>query len=422
MIRQNCKLRLACFFSKEDFMNKDNLNKLKAALDEAGSKVQALQDKRATMILDLKKDVDSHSQGELVQLKNELDKALTIRDAAEEAYADERANQIVNMKEEDKQPLTAKEQDLKNKFVTDFKNMMNGKIFNQVDSSMDGSGSSAGLTIPQDIQTAIHSLVRQYDSLQDYVNVEAVGTATGSRVYEKWADITPLSELDDEGAKISDNDDPKLLTVKYTIKRYSGINTATNSLLKDTAENILAWLSGWIAKKVVVTRNTKILSAIDTLPKKPTLTKWDDIIDLEGKVDPAIKKTSIFMTNSSGFTALRKVKDAMGQYLMTPDVRNPAVYTIDGYRVVEISDKWLADNAGAHPLYFGDLKQAVTLFDRESMSLLSTNIGGGAFETDSTKVRVIDRFDVVATDTEAFIPGSFKTIADQKANLTTPTA
>ena len=56
------------------------------------------------------------------------------------------------------------------------------------------------------------------------------------------------------------------------------------------------------------------------------------------------------------------------------------------------------------------------------MSLLSTNIGGGAFETDSTKVRVIDRFDVVATDTEAFIPGSFKTIADQKANLTTPTA
>ena len=85
-------------------MNKDNLNKLKAALDEAGSKVQALQDKRATMILDLKKDVDSHSQGELVQLKNELDKALTIRDAAEEAYADERANQIVNMKEEDKQP------------------------------------------------------------------------------------------------------------------------------------------------------------------------------------------------------------------------------------------------------------------------------------------------------------------------------
>lgn len=392
-----------------------NVNELKAAFDEAGAKVQALQDKRAAMILDLKKDVDSHSQEELVAIKNDLDKAIAVRDAAEEAYTDARANQIIQTK--DHKALTEKEENLKDKFVTDFKDMMRGKVFNQVNSSMDGSGSDAGLTIPQDIQTAIHSLVRQYDSLQEYVNVESVGTATGSRVYEKWSDITPLTELDDEGAKIGDNDDPKLATIKYTIKRYSGINTATNSLLKDTAENILAWLAGWIAKKVVVTRNLKILSVINTLPKKPTLTKWDDIIDLESSVDPAIKRTSIFMTNTSGFTALRKVKDAMGRYLMTPDVHNPEQYTIDGYRVIEIGDKWLADNAGAHPLYFGDLKQAVTLFDREAMSLLATNIGGGAFETDSTKVRVIDRFDVAATDTETFVPGSFKTIADQKANI-----
>ncbi len=392
-----------------------NVNELKAAFDEAGAKVQALQDKRAAMILDLKKDVDSHSQEELVAIKNDLDKAIAVRDAAEEAYTDARANQIIQTK--DHKALTEKEENLKDKFVTDFKDMMRGKVFNQVNSSMDGSGSDAGLTIPQDIQTAIHALVRQYDSLQEYVNVESVGTATGSRVYEKWSDITPLTELDDEGAKIGDNDDPKLATIKYTIKRYSGINTATNSLLKDTAENILAWLAGWIAKKVVVTRNLKILSVINTLPKKPTLTKWDDIIDLESSVDPAIKRTSIFMTNTSGFTALRKVKDAMGRYLMTPDVHNPEQYTIDGYRVIEIGDKWLADNAGAHPLYFGDLKQAVTLFDREAMSLLATNIGGGAFETDSTKVRVIDRFDVAATDTEVFVPGSFKTIADQKANI-----
>ena len=57
------------------------------------------------------------------------------------------------------------------------------------------------------------------------------------------------------------------------------------------------------------------------------------------------------------------------------------------------------------------------MFDRQQMSLLSTNIGGGAFETDTTKVRVIDRFDVVATDTEAFVPASFKAIADQKGNI-----
>ncbi|TKW62806.1 MAG: phage major capsid protein, partial [Streptococcus thermophilus] len=293
-----------------------------------------------------------------------------------------------------------------------------GRYQNLLDSKTDHSGSDAGLTIPQDIRTAINTLVRQYDSLQEYVNVENVTTLTGSRVYEKWTDITGLANIDDEAGKIADIDDPKLSLIKYTIKRYAGISTVTNSLLADSAENILAWLSGWIAKKVVVTRNKAILGVVDKLPTKPTLTKWDDIIDLEAKVDPAIKQTSFFLTNTSGFTALKKVKNALGDYLMERDVKSPTGYSIAGFAVKEISDRWLPNaSSGVMPLYFGDLKQAVTLFDRQQMSLLSTNIGGGAFETDTTKVRVIDRFDVVATDTEAFVPASFKAIADQKGNI-----
>lgn len=400
-----------------------NVNELKMAFDEAGAKVQELEDKRADLILDLKKDADSHSADELKAVKDELSKAVVVRDTAEEAYADARAEQVANMKADDKEPLTADEKTLKNKFVSDFKDMVTGaKVFNKVDSTVDTSGSAAGLTIPEDVQTTIHALVRQYDALQNYVNVENVGTATGSRVYEKWSDVTPLASIDTEDAKIGDNDDPKLTTVKYVIKRYAGITTATNTLLADTAENILTWLTGWIAKKVVVTRNKAILDKIKAFSKKPTLTKWDDIIGLENSVDPAIKPTSVFMTNSSGMTALRKVKNAMGDYLMQRDVTEPGKYTLDGYPVIEISDRWLADDTGSHPLYFGDLKQAVTLFDRQAMSLMTTNIGGGAFETDTTKIRVIDRFDVASTDAEAFVPGSFKSIADQSANFAAASA
>lgn len=395
-----------------------NINELKLAFDEAGAKVQALEDKRATLILDIKNDVNSHSNEELIAVKDELAKAVTVRDLAEEAYIDARADQVANMSDDDKKPLNKDEKDVKNKFVAEFKDMVKGiKVFNKVDSSLDGSDANAGLTIPSDIQTTIHALVRQYDSLQNYVNVENVGTASGSRVYEKWADITALAAIDEEDGQIGANDDPKLTTIKYVIKRYAGITTATNSLLADTAENILTWLSDWIAKKVVVTRNQAILAVVGKAPKKPTLAKWDDIIDLENSVDPAIKKTSFFMTNSTGFTALRKVKNAMGDYLMQRDVTAPGKYVIDGYPVVEIADRWLADNAGAHPLYFGDMKQAVTLFDRQAMSLLTTNVGGGAFETDTTKIRVIDRFDVEATDAESFVPASFKAIADQEANF-----
>lgn len=380
-----------------------------------GDKVEDLNEKLNVAILD-----DSVTAEELQKIKNERDTAKVKRDLFKEQYTEARASEVANMSEEEKKPLTKNEEDIKDNFVKDFKNLVRGRYQNLLDSKTDGSGSDAGLTIPQDIRTAINTLVRQYDSLQEYVNVENVTTLAGSRVYEKWADITGLAKLDDEGGQIGQNDDPKLSIIKYAIKRYAGISTVTNSLLADSAENILAWLSGWIAKKVVVTRNKEILGVVGKLPTKPTLTKWDDIIDLEAKVDPAIKQTSFFLTNTSGFTALKKVKNALGDYLMERDVKSPTGYSIDGFAVKEISDRWLPNaSSGVMPLYFGDLKQAVTLYDRQHMSLLSTNIGGGAFETDTTKVRVIDRFDVVQTDEEAFVPASFKAIADQKANLST---
>ena len=389
-----------------------DINTLNNLWVEAGHNVEDLNEQINNALND-----DNFSAEAFADLKDKRDNAKARRDALKDQLVEAQAQAVIAAP---KAPLNDEELEIKDQFVNDFKNLVYGnytQIKNVVSSDETDGAGHAGLTIPKDIQTTIHLLVRQYDSLQEYVNVEQVSTAQGSRVYEKWSDITALAEIDTEGAKIGDNDDPQLTTVKYLIKRYAGITTVTNSLLKDTAENIIAWLSSWIAKKVVVTRNTKIIAAIDKLPTKPTLTKWDDIIDLEAKVDPAIKPTSIFLTNTSGFTALKKVKDAMGNYLMERDVKSPTGYSIDGFPVKEVADRWLPNKSTARPLYFGDLKQAVTLFDRENMSLLATNIGAGAFETDTTKIRVIDRFDVQTVDGEAFVPASFTAIADQTANF-----
>lgn len=394
-----------------------DINTLNNLWVEAGHNVEDLNEQINNAL-----NNDDFSAEAFADLKTKRDNAKAKRDALKEQLVEAQAQTVI---ETPKTPLNNEELEIKDQFVNDFKNLIRGnyaQIQNMVSSDETDGAGHAGLTIPKDIQTTIHTLVRQYDSLQQYVNVEAVTTSSGSRVYEKWSDITALAEIDEEGAKIGDNDDPQLTTIKYLIKRYAGISTVTNSLLKDTAENIIAWLSNWIAKKVVVTRNVKIIEAIDTLPTKPTLAKWDDIIDLEAKVDPAIKPTSMFLTNTSGFTALKKVKDAMGNYLMQRDVKSPTGYVIDGFPVKEVADRWLPNKGTARPLYFGDLKQAVTLFDRENMSLLATNIGAGAFETDTTKIRVIDRFDVRTVDSEAFVPASFTAIADQKANFAATTA
>ena len=393
-----------------------DINTLNNLWIEAGHQAEDLYEQMNNALSD-----DNFSAEAFAELKTKHENAKAKRDALKDQLTEAQALAAINTP---KAPLNDEELEIKDQFISDFKNLVRGnytQIQNMVSSDETDGAGHAGLTIPKDIQTTIHTLVRQFDSLQEYVNVEHVSTTSGSRVYEKWSDITALAEINEEGAKIGDNDDPQLTTIKYLIKRYAGITTVTNSLLKDTAENIIAWLSSWIAKKVVVTRNTKIIAAIDKLPTKPTLAKWDDIIDLESKVDPAIKPTSIFLTNTSGFTALKKVKNAMGDYLMERDVKSPTGYSIDGFPVKEVADRWLPNKTSAHPLYFGDLKQAVTLFDRENMSLLATNIGAGAFETDTTKIRVIDRFDVQTVDGEAFVPASFTAIADQKANFAATT-
>ena len=380
------------------------INELNNAWIEAGQTVSDLNEKLNVALLN-----DSYDQKAFANLKEQRDQAKARRDALKDQLDEARASEVVNMRRQDKQPLTDSQMSMKDKFVKEFKDMVTtGKT----------SAGNGGLTIPDDVRTTINTLVRQYASLQNLVRVEAVTTESGSRVYEKFTDIKSLASLDDESATIGDNDDPELTTIKYLIKRYAGITTVTNTLLKDTAENIIAWLSTWIARKVVVTRNQAILAVMNTASKKPTIAKFDDIKDLElTALDPALNATASFLTNQSGFAVLAKVKNAMGDYLVQRDPTNPEIYRIGGKQVSVIADRWLPDVSSAHPLYYGDFEQAITLFDRENMSLLSTNIGGGAFEKDETKIRVIDRFDVEQVDGDAYAVGSFTTIADQTANF-----
>lgn len=378
------------------------INQLNDAWISKGQEVSDLNAKLNAAVLD-----DSFSKDKFAELKDQRDNLTAQHDAIKEQLDEARALEVKNMKSENKKPLNKKELNIKDQFVKDFKNM--------VTSGKTGAG-NGGLTIPDDIQYAIHQLVRQFATLQNLVNVESVTTMTGSRTYEKLSDITPMSDLDDETAAIPDMDDPELTLIKYAIHRYAAIQTVTNSLLKDTVENILAWLSDWVAKKVTVTRNTKIIEAMGKPAKKPSIANFDDIKDLENKtLDPALMPSASFVTNQSGYNVLSKVKDAQGRYMLQRDVTQPDVYRLDGKTITVIADKWLPDISGAHPLYYGDLKQGITLYDREHMSLLSTNIGAGAFEHDLYKVRVIDRFDVEVIDDGAWATASFKTVANQQA-------
>lgn len=394
-----------------------NINQLNDAWIAKGQAVSDLNAELNAAVLD-----DNFAKDKFAELKAKRDNLSAQRDAIKGQLDEARAAEALRMSNDNKKPLNKEQNNLKNKFVNDVKSMLHGR-FDAIssDATIDDNGNGGfGLTIPQDIQTAIHALIRSFATLQNYVNVEHVATNRGSRVYENENDIKPMVKMD-EGAAIPGADVAKLHIIKYLISDYGALYTLTNDLLNDTAENLLSYLTTQIAKKDALTRNLAIIDVMNKAPKKPTITKFDDIKDLSNNtLDPLIENTSIFLTNQSGYNVLSKVKDAEGRYLIQPDPTQPDRYLLDGKLVVRVADKWLQDINGSHPLYFGDFKQAITLFDRQDMQILATNIGGGAYETNTYKVRVIDRFDVQATDTGAMAVGSFKTVANQQA--TTPEA
>lgn len=365
----------------------------------------------------------------LVTLKNEATSLLNregitaeeLRAKQAEIEAQEAALEIALKIEKEAQNAQAGKQhesgldDSQAAYTKAFYNALRGKatvedqliIQNALSSTVEADG---GLLIPVDQQTEINELKREYQSLRQFVTVEPVSTKTGSRVVEKYAETTAFAELN-EGDTITDTDSPQFEAIKYDIKDYAGILPIPNNLLNDTDTQIRAYLNRWLAKKSVATENKNILAVLKTGTKK-TLKTIDDIKNIINvELDPIISNNAIVVTNQDAFNVLDKIKDNDGNYLLEKDPTNPTKKLLLGKPIHVLSNKILPTNTQNAPIFIGNLKEAVVLFDRQQLSLLSTNIGKDAFEKNLTNVRAILRHDVKKFDAGAFIFGEIATVA-----------
>lgn len=76
------------------------------------------------------------------------------------------------------------------------------------------------------------------------------------------------------------------------------------------------------------------------------------------------------------------------------------------------------------PIVCGDLKEAITIFDRETLTVDISNIAGKLWETDQTGMKVRERLDIQTVDEEAiimaehFIPGGESGNPEEKKTYT----
>lgn len=272
----------------------------------------------------------------------------------------------------------------------------------------EGSDEDGGLTVPKDIKTKIKELRRSEDALETLVNVEHVTTNSGSRVIEREADRTPFDNVD-EAAEFPDVSTPQFENVDYKIKKKGGILKVTQELLSDTAENIMNYLKKWIAKKAKATRNFMIIAKIKEICKglEVTVTGLDSLKDIFNvMLDPAIALGAVVVTNQSGFNFLDKLKDEKGNYILQKDPTQPTRRLLFGvYPVKVLSNKTLKNIDGKAPIICGDLKEAITIFDRETLTIDISNLAAGMWERDQTGIKVRERLDIQTVDADAVVMG-----------------
>ncbi len=286
----------------------------------------------------------------------------------------------------------------------------------------EGTDEDGGLTVPQDIRTSVRELRRGEDALETLVNVEHVTTLSGSRVIEKHADQTPFDNVD-EAAEFPEVSTPQFEKIDYKVKKKGGILKVTQELLDDSTENIIAYLKRWLAKKSKATRNFMVVAKVREITdgEEIAVEGLDDLKKIFNiTLDPAIALTSGVVTNQDGYNWLDSLKDKDGRYILQPDPVKPTNMLLFGkYHVKKIGNKTLpsveAEGGYKVPLICGDLKEAVTIFDRETLSIDISNVAGDFWKTDQTGFKARERLDIKEVDTEAVVMAEHLIKADSTA-------
>ncbi|AEY65416.1 phage major capsid protein [Clostridium sp. BNL1100] len=374
-------------------------------------------------------------RAQLAQLKNE---ARTLVDEGKikeaQAKADEAKSiqakidlirDIESIEDSAGNPINGEEKDKaeeEKQYKAAFCKALRGKNLTEAEASMldskaalsEGTAADGGLIVPQDIQTKINEYKRTLIDLSQLATIEGVTTLSGSRVLEKLATMTPFENITDDTADIDEMVNPQFEQVTYSIKKYAGWLPIPNDLLKDTDQNILAYLTRWIGKKSIVTNSTLFMAILNAL-NEVTLADWKAIKKaLNVTLDPMHATSAVILTNQDGFQYLDTLVDGQGRPLLKDDITQPSGKILFGKQVKVAPNSQLPTTGTTTkyaPMFIGDTKETVIKFDRQQYEIASTNVGGTAFRKDRTELRVIEREQYKAWDTAATVRGKIDVTA-----------
>jgi HK97 family phage major capsid protein len=235
---------------------------------------------------------------------------------------------------------------------------------------------------------------------------------TGSFNYEA-GDIKGLAKLVD-GQPINQGDQPSFVRKTYSIKFYAKLIPTSNLLLGAEKASLMSYLDRWFVKNAIFTENQAIFDALRTGKTVKAVTGWEALkSSINVDIDPANLIDGAIVTNQTGFAALDAEKDANGRGILTPNPTQPTEKQFQGLPIRIFSDAQLPIVNGKAPMFYGSMKAGVQFI--EYMKLEFATSEDFLFNLNQTAIRVIEGFDVIQTDADAYIYATFAPSAAPKA-------
>lgn len=227
------------------------------------------------------------------------------------------------------------------------------------------SGSAA--LIPTEVLKP-HFLDKPRNPLLDLVQRVQVNSGSGKYPVIKKTDGKMVST--DELKANPELGKPSISEIDYSIKTYRGYIPVSQEMIDDADYDIMSIVEDEVFNQG---ENTE-LSLVATILKSATQADaagFDGIKDIYNKKLKSIYKASIVVTQSM-FSALDKVKDKNGRYMLQTDVASPTGYSFGG-KTIYLVDDTVFGAEGDMKFFIGDISEFVKLFDRSQVSVKWVN-------------------------------------------------
>lgn len=320
-------------------------------------------------------DPDEKDTAEIQKMKDERDKAISLRDLAQEQLDQFDANNVSDMPETTLKKTKSKDEIDKQAVIDNINRLVHnrasvGQIMNAAgnDDQPDGLTSTViAPTIPEQIIYNPANEVNSVVDLSSLITKTPVSTASGTSPILKRADyVFPTVE---ELAKNPDMAKPKFEDVNWKVSTHRGALAISNESIQDSAIDVSGMVLQQIGEARVNTYNQAISSILTAFSKADA--NNDNLVDafkylLNVALDPAYNPSII--ASQTMYNALDTLKDKNGQYIFHQDVTGKSASTLLGIPVYKVGDNLLGKAGEAHA-FVGDLARSIFFADRQNITL-----------------------------------------------------